>query len=81
MRRSRSVGTMAPGLDAEPCPVDPAEKGRPVLAAAIRGRCDVLLTDDFRDFGGYMNQRERTGNVAILSVAAFIDAQLVAKGP
>lgn len=57
----------------QPCPVPLRDKDRPVLAAAIEGRCEVLLTGDVRDFGRYMNQPERTGGVAVLTLARFLE--------
>lgn len=42
-----------------------AEKDRPILAAAIGGRCDVLLTGDRRHFGPHFGKT--LGGVAIHS--------------
>lgn len=57
----------------QPCPVPLQDKDRPVLAAAIEGRCEVLLTGDVRDFGRFMNQPERTGGVAVLTLSRFLE--------
>ena len=48
------------------------EKDRPVLAAAIRGGCEVLVTGDRRHFGSLYGRI--LGGVAIHSPASLIDA-------
>ena len=45
------------------------EKDRPVMAAAIRGRCNVLLTGDKTHFGHLYGRR--TQGVEVLSPALF----------
>ncbi|HYC65940.1 MAG TPA: hypothetical protein VEC14_14515, partial [Reyranellaceae bacterium] len=42
--------------DMPPTAASLAEKDRPVLAGAVRARCDVLLTGDKRDFGPFLGQ-------------------------
>lgn len=39
-----------------PCPIDLAEKDRPVLMAAISAKADFLLTGDKQHFGKYFGQ-------------------------
>ncbi len=48
-----------------------AEKDRPILGAAIGGRCDVLLTGDRRHFGPYFGRT--LGGVAIHSPASLAE--------
>ncbi len=57
----------------QPCPVPLRDKDRPILAAAIGGGCHVLLTGDVRDFGRYMGQPGKTGGVAVLTLARFLE--------
>lgn len=59
---SRSA-KVAPGL---------AEKDRPILAAAIGSRCEVLLTGDRRHFGPLFGRT--LGGVAIHSPASLAEA-------
>ncbi len=49
-----------------------AEKDRPILAAAISGRCAVLLTGDRRHFGPHFGKT--LGGVAIHSPASLAEA-------
>lgn len=49
-----------------------AEKDRPILAAAIGGRCDALLTGDRRHFGPHFGKT--LGGVAIHSPASLADS-------
>jgi predicted nucleic acid-binding protein len=46
---------MVPGVDA-PVPADINDKDRPILATAIKYRCNILLTGDKRDFGHLFGQ-------------------------
>lgn len=39
-----------------PLPVKLADKDLPLLCAAIRGRCDLFVTGDRRDFGSLMDR-------------------------
>ncbi|MGC9452201.1 MAG: hypothetical protein ACP5I4_12235 [Oceanipulchritudo sp.] len=39
-----------------PVPVRIADKDRPILATAVRARCDYLVTGDQRDFGHLFGQ-------------------------
>jgi predicted nucleic acid-binding protein len=39
-----------------PLPITLAEKDAPLLCAAIRGRCELFVTGDQRDFGHLMNR-------------------------
>jgi len=48
-----------------PCPVELAEKDRPVLMAAITAKADFLLTGDLHHFGKYLGQT--IGGVKIFS--------------
>lgn len=57
----------------EPCPVPLPDKDRPILAAAIEGRCQVLITGDTRDFGKFMNQPGKTGGVVVCTLAQFLE--------
>lgn len=53
-----SLITLAPEADqAIPCPVNIAEKDRPVLMAAIAARADCLVTGDLLHFGPFMGQK------------------------
>jgi hypothetical protein len=56
-----------------PCPVTLPDKDRPILAAAIEARCDVLITGDIRDFGPYLNRPQQTGGVRILTLKDFLE--------
>lgn len=42
-----------------PCPIELAEKDRPVLMAAISAKADFLLTGDLHHFGKYLGQTIR----------------------
>jgi predicted nucleic acid-binding protein len=57
----------------EPCPIPLRDKDRPILAAAIEGRCHALITGDVRDFGKFMNQPGKTGGVAVCTLAQFLE--------
>lgn len=46
---------IVPSVDA-PVPADINDKDRPILATAIKYRCDILLTGDKRDFGHLFGQ-------------------------
>lgn len=59
-------------VDDEPCPAAIPPKERPILAAAIVGRADVLLTGDIGDFGGLLDQPRATGGVTILTVSRLL---------
>ena len=58
---------------AQPCPVPLLDKERPILAAAIEGGCQVLLTGDVRDFGKFMGQPEKTEGGSVLTLARFLE--------
>ena len=47
-------------------------KDQPILQAAMACRADYLLTGDLKDFGPFMNARERTYGVCVLAVAGFL---------
>ena len=49
-----------------------ARKDQPIFQAAMACRADYLLTGDLKDFGSFMNVRERTFGVCILTVADFL---------
>jgi predicted nucleic acid-binding protein len=53
-----------------PIPRSLPEKDRPVLAAAVAGRCDVLLTGDRRHFGRYFGRR--VAGLAIHSPSSLV---------
>ncbi len=50
-----------------------ARKDQPIFQAAMACRADYLLTGDLKDFGSFMNARESTFGVCILTVAEFLD--------
>jgi len=49
-----------------------ARKDQPIFQAAMACQADYLLTGDLKDFGSFMNARERTFGVCILTVAEFL---------
>jgi predicted nucleic acid-binding protein len=57
----------------EPCPVPLPDKDRPILAAAIEARCDVLITGDVRDFGAFIDKPKLTGGVRIVTLKGFLE--------
>ena len=53
---------IVPSLDS-PVPSKINEKDRPILATAVKHRCDILLTGDKRDFGHLFGQKVRQTQV------------------
>ena len=49
-----------------------ARKDQPILQAAMACQANYLLTGDLKDFGSFMNARERTFGVCVLMVADFL---------
>ncbi len=49
-----------------------ARKDQPIFQAAMACRADYLLTGDLKDFGSFMNARDRTFGVCVLTVAQFL---------
>jgi len=49
-----------------------ARKDQPIFQAAMACRADYLVTGDLKDFGSFMNARERTLGVCILTVTEFL---------
>lgn len=71
--RIRIGGLPAAGL-LQPAAMSLPEKDRPVLAAAIHHRCDVLVTGDRTHFGPFYGQRLQ--GVLILSPAQLAESML-----
>jgi predicted nucleic acid-binding protein len=58
-RREAEMEVVAEADPGIPCPIDLAEKDRPVLMAAIFSRAKYLLTGDRQHFGRYFGQTVR----------------------
>ena len=54
---------MLPGL---------AQKDQPIFQGAVACRADYLLTGDLKDFGPFMNRKEKTRSIHIQTVAEFL---------
>jgi predicted nucleic acid-binding protein len=63
-----------------PCPLPLPEKDQPIFLAAQQSGATHLLTGDIRHFGPFMNAPERTGGIAIQTVAAFLADAVDAAG-
>lgn len=68
----RQVRILA-GADEALCPIPLLAKDRPILAAAIAYRCDVLVTGDRRDFAQWMERPADTGGVRIISLRTLLE--------
>lgn len=49
-----------------------AQKDQPVFQGAIACRATHLLTGDLKDFGPFMNRKEKTRSILIQTVAEFL---------
>jgi predicted nucleic acid-binding protein len=58
--------------EADRCPIPIRAKDRPILASAIAGNCDALVTGDRRDFGEWMERPTATGGVRIVALATLL---------
>ena len=68
------LGGLLPNADLLPETTTLPEKDRPVLAAAIHHRCDILVTGDSTHFGPLYEKRIR--GVAVLSPAMLAETVL-----
>lgn len=73
-----TVGALVAGGDPVPAATVLPEKDRPVLAAAIHHRCDILVTGDRSHFGPLFGKTIR--GVAIMSPAMLAEAVLDQEG-
>ncbi|MGB5201662.1 MAG: PIN domain-containing protein [Sedimenticolaceae bacterium] len=51
-----------------------ARKDQPIFQAAMACQANYLLTGDLKDFGSFVNAKERTFGVCVLTVADFLAA-------
>jgi len=64
---------LVPTIAGSQCPIDLPKKDIPIFLSAWRSGATHLLTGDLRDFGRFMNQPKKTGDVIIQTVAAFLE--------
>lgn len=64
-RGKAEIEVVAEADPAIPCPIDLAEKDRPVLMAAISSGANFLLTGDQQHFGRYFGQTVRGVTICI----------------
>lgn len=55
------------------CPIQIAEKDRPIMESAIKIKATHLLTGDLRHFGPFMNKQEKTAGIVIQTVSEFLE--------
>ena len=73
-----TVGAFVAGSDSIPAATVLPEKDRPVLAAAIHHRCDILVTGDRSHFGPLYGKTIR--GVVVMSPAMLAEAVLDQEG-
>jgi uncharacterized protein len=56
------------------CPIDIADKDKPIFTAAWVSESTHLLTGDIKDFGKYMNKPSETKNIIIQTVSEFLNS-------
>ena len=56
------------------CPIEIAEKDKPIFKAAWISECTHLITGDLKDFGKFMNKPEKTKGICIQTVSDFLDS-------
>ena len=56
------------------CPIDIADKDKPIFTAAWISESTHLLTGDIKDFGIYMNKAAETKNIIIQTVSEFLNS-------
>lgn len=57
-----------------PCPISLPLKDQPIFMTAFKNRATHLLTGDIKDFGPYMNDKDKSCGILIQTVSEFLNS-------